>query len=344
MTGQPPSSPLTTDQAATQQAAIWFVRMRGPDAETFRPEFDAWLSGHSLHRSAYSRIAEVFALGRVVAPADPQPARKLSALRPRTVMVALASMVAIVGAAVALHLISARSITNRAQIAIADPSGRVAPRYLGTDIGEKRTFHLADGSSVTLATDSLLVIDFDGNERLLRLERGRVRFEVAHERRPFVVSVGNGFVTARGTVFDVGISADHVVQVRLLHGSIDVDMPAPAATSGAKERRFARLVPGQMLAFVGRPLPMPSARKAMDDRHGPDALIDFDGVRLSDLVADANRSSRVPIRLADDKVGGLRVSGIFRINDPDRLASRLAFTFDLTIDRDNPDEIILRRR
>ena len=41
-----------------EEAAAWFARMRGPDAEASRDEFEAWLARGALHRSAYNRAAD----------------------------------------------------------------------------------------------------------------------------------------------------------------------------------------------------------------------------------------------------------------------------------------------
>lgn len=44
------------EDSLQQQAADWFSRMRGPDAERDRPAFEAWLAASPGHREAYERI------------------------------------------------------------------------------------------------------------------------------------------------------------------------------------------------------------------------------------------------------------------------------------------------
>src|SRR3546814_10040697 len=41
--------------------------MRGPDAQSYRPQFEHWLSLGASHRDAYERAGEIFALGRFLA-------------------------------------------------------------------------------------------------------------------------------------------------------------------------------------------------------------------------------------------------------------------------------------
>ena len=45
-------------------AAMWFARMRRPDAAAFEKEFEAWLAISAEHRAAYNRMAETFSLGK----------------------------------------------------------------------------------------------------------------------------------------------------------------------------------------------------------------------------------------------------------------------------------------
>jgi transmembrane sensor len=71
------------------------------------------------------------------------------------------------------------------------------------------------------------------------------------------------------------------------------------------------------------------------------AVLDYDGVRLGELVDDANRRSQRPIRTAG-ALGERRVSGRFRIDDTELLADRLAVLFDVTVDRSNATVILLR--
>jgi transmembrane sensor len=65
---------------------------------------------------------------------------------------------------------------------------------------------------------------------------------------------------------------------------------------------------------------------------------------LSQVIAEANRGSAIPIRVADPAVGALKVSGRFRVDNPELTADRLAALFDLKIDRTRHDEILLRSR
>jgi transmembrane sensor len=72
------------------------------------------------------------------------------------------------------------------------------------------------------------------------------------------------------------------------------------------------------------------------------SIREYDGTPLSEVLEQANAGGGVHIQLANPVLGGRAVSGRFRIDNPDKLAERLAWIFDLRVDRSAPDAILLR--
>jgi len=74
-----------------------------------------------------------------------------------------------------------------------------------TGVGERRTLTLADGSVVTLDARSRIQVKYRDRERLIDLDQGQARFDVAKDpARPFRVSAaGRETVLAFGTQFNV---------------------------------------------------------------------------------------------------------------------------------------------
>lgn len=346
-----PETPLPApDHSQLQlEAATWFARMRGPNADAHKAEFDAWLARSALHRGAYNRAAEVWNLGKFLAepgtaaeaPAAVEPAirRKRPALMALSVCIAC---VMLLGGWLALSKLGYVSRGIQPEIAGPRRSLLEQPIRLATVPGENRTVRLSDGSLVSLRPDTRLAVSFDKAGRGLRLERGSARFEVAHESRPFIVTAGSGTVTARGTLFDVSVAADNHVTVKLLRGSVDVAMPTQSRSPAQPARIITRLAPGDRVDFAdtgSRAQPQPASSPGAGS-----ATIDLDHVRLADLLSTANHNAPVQISLGDPGLGELEVSGVMRINDPDKLADHLAAVLDLNIDRPAPSRIVLRRR
>lgn len=344
--------PPTQDQLM-QEAATWFARMRGPEAEASREDFEAWLKRGALHRQAYNRASEIFAMGKVlagdVAPPGPAPDGRGQARGWRNVAWAVGALLALI--ATGFLVLGSFGPDADQRNLIADRRGSLPPaESFSTTTGQPRMLRLADGSIISLEPDSQVDVRLGTSERHLELLRGRARFQVFHEARPFVVHAGGGQVIARGTIFVVGYGAGRRVNVRLIEGSVDVVFPASQGQRPAGPSR--RLRPGQALSYgpaqdAARAAPEAQsgiARPADRPGGGVPTVRDFEGILLADLVAAANRGTRRPIRLADPSIDTLRVSGRFSIDDTELLAERLTMLFGLVRADDQSGDIVLRRR
>lgn len=338
----------------TREGSLWFARMRGPDAQSYRPQFEHWLSLGASHRDAYERAGEIFALGRFLASQREEIEAEANDNEPmghswKWVAIAASLLLAIGAGGWFANSELRGSASGTAQVAQLNARTATERGLYDTVVGGRRNIRLADGSVVELDEGSELSTDFNKSRRELKLERGRARFEVAHEGRPFIVLAGGGSVTARGTVFDVILGKDKRVTVRLLRGAVDVERP-----QGVKGDRsagaVARLEPGEVLSFAAiTPVALPriSGKAAIEPvtlRPDQPLIREYERTPLSAVVAEANRDSATSIRLADPGIGALRVSGRFRVDNADQVADRLAVLFDLDVERTKSDEITLRKR
>jgi transmembrane sensor len=337
-----------------EEASLWFARMRGPDAEEFRPAFERWLALGAAHLGAYNRAGEVFALGKFLAETpDDQSIEERNRLEPvvnwRLATVAASVLLLFgVGLWFGRDLIATR-FGETVSVASTAPRDALSLTRISTQNGTRRTLALPDGSTVTLEAGSLLATNYGSERRELRLEQGRARFEVAHEKRPFVVLAGNGSVTARGTIFDVIVDSDRGVTVHLLRGAVDVERTPKAQEGRPAQPIVTRLEPGETLNFgmvrtdLVRASPIGRALEIEPPKTAGEA-VEFEKAPLSQIIDRANLGAATSIRLADPSIGDLKVSGRFRIDDSDQLAERLAALFNLKVERVNEQEILLRAR
>lgn len=326
------------------EAAAWFARMRGPEADEHRAAFEKWLSLGALHRTTYDRIAEIWEQGEALkaahcasAKAERSPSWSAGpipgARRPRATALWLLPL-----AAAGLTCLLLPTVARHLLTPTVRPASITRGEQLSTKLGEIRRAALPDGSIVILDTDSLLSVSFDTGRRETRLERGRIRFEVAHEARPFIVDAGAGAVVARGTIFDVGVTADRQVHVLLLKGSVDVRVQ-PHGQWGALVRRLSA---GDAVAYPlsGRKAPLPEAHRPAS---WPTGQVEYDGVPLAIVIQDANRYSARKIRFTDPVLGDLRVSGSFQIADTTSLAESLAALFGIKLTTSSTELILSKK-
>ena len=311
--------------------------MRGPERERHRGAFERWYRSSPAHAEAFDEATAGFEEAGILRQGELGRARSLPERKTRTVPLRYAF--GAVAAAAVLALIFLVS----AYLPSPVPGEETVQRY--ATAGETREVHLPDRSRMMLAEETIAVAAFTRGERRIVLERGRGRFSVAHESRPFRVAAGETEVLAHGTVFEVSLAAGRT-RVALIEGSVDVSYPAGEPQEA--RRLVRRLRPGQQIvvgtlpqSVVARSQQRRAPRVASAVAEPTATMLQFDNTPLARAVAEANRHSRSPIRLADPSIGELRISGAFRAGDGAGLAESLAAAFDLRLERSPDGALVL---
>jgi len=323
-----------------REAIDWWVRMHDANADVDQREFKRWLERGALHRAVYNRVSQVYGAGKMVDWDAVPPDRHVRGTVRR-------SGLAVAGALMLCGFIAWRLVLtpilmmSATSPIVSDRKPSSEQVQLLTRLGEMRQIRLADGSRLTLDTDTLVTVDFRRDEREVRLEHGRARFDVAHELRPFAVDAGETQVVAHGTIFDVSFWEDRTAHVHLLRGSVVVEKPMPAQPSRPLE--LAELHPGEGVTFptrMFRPARIMPAIEPVTD--WPGGSIDFAAATLGEVIDTANRYSATKIDVAYPKLRNIPVSGVFRVNDPQKLATSLALLFALRV-TSGQGKIVLNR-
>lgn len=336
----------TYDTAVEKEAAFWFARLRSDElGEEDRARFSRWLAADPAHVSAYADYQGLWSDLDEVAATGPILALRREALRlsdrPRRARPRWVPLGAI-AAGIAVALVGGWMLTQSpALVPQAVVSG--APATYRTEVGERSSITLADGSVVQLNTDSVLEVDYAEGRRGLKLLRGQALFEVAHDTsRPFVVDAGGQQITALGTVFDVRVGSGET-RVTLIEGRIEVKrVNGTALFPVAPEAR--KLTAGeQLVAVEERPFLVRAAdvEKAVSWREG---RVVFSNEPLVQVVEEINRYSTRKVVLGDGDLGEMRVSGVFRPGSADRFVAALEIGFPVEAELDQRRNVVVLTR
>jgi transmembrane sensor len=328
-------------QRLRDEAASWLARMMRPDSSGFRPEFEAWLALDERHRAAYERLSKRFAHSQILARSPVYGATSKVSPGFRWIWPIGCGLAAAAAMLLALSNVLSPFGWRPAPAAISSVSasaGGGGRQDFVSCTGEIRRLELPDGSRVALDTGAALEIAYDDRQRLLRLIRGRARFDVAHEARPFIVTAGKGAVVARGTLFDVEMSSAGKISVALLRGAVDVRVARAGDGVAVRHLHVNQQTEFDQTGFVTVSQTVPT--QSLD---WPTGLVDVEGMPLTDLLARANSYAALPIEVTGPDLGALKISGRFRVDQPDMFIQNLADLFDLTIDRSQPGKIILKK-
>lgn len=363
-----------SDQIAAE-AGRWDARLRAPDcSEDDRARFAEWRDADPERRLAFERAQEIVTIFRDNrARADIRALRDAALFasrrhrRGRRLWAALAAGVAAVAvAAIVWTALPEHAWHASLQQLIASIDTLLARSHLAihaTDVGERATVTLADGSIVELNSKTRIEVAFSRHTRSVELIEGQALFQVArNSRRPFVVRAADRAVTAVGTAFDVRLDATSV-RVTLLDGKVTIQDAASKAESSAPPRRETQLVPGQQ--FVAR---LAGAGDAGGEGSAPaaskegtrnvavrtldvtkvtawrDGRIFLEDLPLAEALAEMNKYSHIQIRIGDPALAQVRINGMFRAGRQQAFVTALEQYFPIAARREGEATIVLVRK
>lgn len=282
MSEQPPIA-----QAILAQAAAWLLLMQeGPLTPAQQLELEHWRYRDAEHERAWNRAQRLLTrLGTL-----PPTLARQTLVRPdssrRTV---LRSLLVLLGAAPLGWWAWRRS------------EGGI--EYL-TALGERRDVLLADGTQVSLNSDSELSVRFTAEQRLLHLRRGEIYIVTAADpSRPLRVRTGQGVMQALGTRFSVRQFPQETL-LAVYEGAVQVQPEAAGGVivQAGSQLRFSR----------DRFDTLEAARDAqLAWRNG---LLVIDEMPLLQWTQELMRYSDQRL-VCDPALAELRVSGSFPIDD-----------------------------
>lgn len=281
---------------ARAQAADWFARLKTvPVSRDTLEQFFEWRRVEA-HDAAFEEVERLWGqAGQVADHPDIRHATQSAFTRPKRGP-ARRGLVAITAAVLAV---------------IAGGTGFLALHRSGdryeTGVGQQSVVALADGSKVTLDTDTRLLVRLEKDGRHVLLDHGQAYFTVAHDAaRPFAVEAGGVQVVATGTQFDVRHTSE-TTDVTLVEGGVNVRAP------GSNDP--TRMTAGQKMVLTSGQAPILRNVDTAAATAWKRGQIVLDGMTLADAIAEVNRYTSRPVELDAPRYAGNRVGGSFDTGD-----------------------------
>lgn len=325
---------------AVEAAALWAMRLAESELTAEQQaEFDAWLDADPRHGELLEEIMGAWRSVDRYASAEPMTALRQQALASagRSMRRGKRSFMPreLVGGLIAAGLLLA--------IGGGVLWARLTPQTYETGLGERRVVALKDGSKISLDADTVVKVRYSSDKRLLWLDRGRAKFDVAKDAlRPFSVTAADKMVVATGTAFSVEL-INAQVRVVLYEGHVAVLKREPQDGTDAARATPVEVgsAPADRLLTPGRELVMPdrspaqlAPEAAMLEPADPERSLSWEGgllvfidEPLDIVVQRMNRYAAKPLAVGDAATGRLKISGVFRAGDTESLVQGLALGF-----------------
>jgi len=347
-------SPNSKAEDIEAAAAAWFERREWSDwGPAAQEALEAWLSASTAHRIAFVRLEAAWeraerlkALG-AGAPPGRVPARASFGFGEEIFAVPQSELPPMASAVIRgkgwprqlQWVLGVASVVAVLALVVWYQSG-VRWQIYGTPVGTIAPVALADGSTITLDSNTRIRVDLEADERLVRLDRGKALFEVAKDpTRPLVVEVGNERVTAVGTEFLVQRDADEIT-VLVKEGRVRM-----AGNRHLLKNTATELAAGDRISTHGgemtvERLDVNDLERALSWREG---YLEFHETPLREVVAEFNRYRVQKIEIDDPRINSIRIGGRFRCTDANAFLALLQQGFPVVVTRDE-NYVGLRRR
>ena len=365
----------------SEEAAQWLVEFRTGEVSTsVRKEFDAWVRASPEHLRAFIEMA---VLWRETGALDPQRRLDVEELierdrRDGNLIELTASRATGERAVPEGHQAASRPahwmsragrLALAASLCAALVGGWLLVKQIlpaqtySTDVGQRRSVQLPDGSTVILDSRSSLQVDFTAATREVELVRGQALFSVVHDpHRPFAVRAGATVIRDIGTQFDVKQRTDDTL-VTVVEGRVAVLARSPGTAQGSVAQSSSTLptgavpVPSRTRDYRDEPV-FVSAGEQADISAGNfspqlarvsvgsvvawtrDQVV-LESATLAEAASEFNPYSTRKIVAEDRGSSPLRLSGVF-VTNPDFLLRYLRGRPDISITETDSEIDIIR--
>ncbi|MDR0780015.1 MAG: FecR domain-containing protein, partial [Pseudomonadales bacterium] len=196
----PFTDPRKYREEIREQACAWLARLDKGASDADLAQLAQWMESDAFHAKMLINMAIMWDQSEILSelseifPLEEKPAPPREKRWP--------------GMALALGLLAAVAVLMSVFIGVKKVEqwrqSYVFNDSYATAVGERRQLNLADGSIVTLNTNTKIRFSFDKNVRDVFLDYGEGFFSVAKDAsRPFRVHAGSRVVEALGTAFTV---------------------------------------------------------------------------------------------------------------------------------------------
>jgi len=298
------------DAKAVKQAIQWLLRLRESGHEpTLQQQCAQWRSAHHEHEQAWQRVMHLH--HDLDLRCVPGAGLALQTLETSQQRLHRRQALKLLGG-----VVMAGSATWLAKD--LDAISAWASDY-ATGTGERRVLTLPDGSLLQLNTRSAVDLAFNAQQRMVRLKQGELMM-TCNARHPVLVQTRNALLEGFEGRF-VAYQDNDCTRVSVTHGKVAVHRPGNGQLLWIESGQNWRLDAqgAHRLAHLG-----------MDPMAWTEGLIVTQDMRLSDFLTQVSRYRHGYLGCSDE-VADLRLSGVFRLEDPEQLIQLLPQTLPVRL-------------
>jgi transmembrane sensor len=216
-------------------------------------------------------------------------------------------------------------------------------------IGQNLAIVLSDGSNVTLAGNSSILVDISQRARRITLQKGGAYFDVSHDpSRVFSVTAEQLQVRVRGTAFEVKRSTNNEIKISVQRGLVDVaDLPAQVAIDdqSATDKRVVQLRANEQVSTDNDGMFITKVTKFDSETEFSwlKGRLIYDDIPLKKVVIDINRYAKKPVVILDESINNLAITASFTFDQIDQVLAGLASAYPITLTEESDRKVLTKQ-
>ncbi|WP_338724330.1 FecR family protein [Pseudomonas tolaasii] len=304
---------MRPDASVVRQAISWTLRLRTNRANVrLHEQCEHWRATHDEHELAWQRVQAL----------QQELSSQLATIP--GAQATLENGAKGLGRRQALKMLSGAVLVGSAAWVSRDLTGwQRWTSDLATATGERRSVQLPDGTRLQLNTDTAVDLNFNPQQRLITLVRGEILVSCgAASSAPLLVETSHGLLEGLDGRFAVRQDSD-CTRLTVVSGNVAIDSPKGADGLPTHVHAGESYRVQQNRAILAR-------SPTMDMAAWADGLIVTRSMRLDDFLSEVGRYRHGYLGCAAD-VAHLQLSGVFRLDDTDKLLAVLAQTLPVRV-------------
>jgi len=350
---------LESSPSIEAEALAWIAQLDGDDvSEKDLAAFREWVNRSPAHaqeiRELNSLWAELNVLTDMVEPIAQLDAVSRQLRRSEQFRIWRRRWIFPAGIVASLSILALTGFIymTPSQPAIVQTAEVELPKIYQTKIGEHQSYTLADGTEITLNTESRLEVDYRDDQRRVRLLEGEVLFDVAHDvSRPFLVFAGDGIVRAVGTAFVVHLQG-HEFDVIVSEGAVELSSVLPSHVTEVNDPKPNKLASLGIIK-AGHKAQYENATASIETlsevemsakMSWQNGVITFTGETLEEVIQEVSRYTEIDIEISNPELKSLQVGGVFKAGDTESVFQNLKANFGIDTVESGTGSVALIKR
>ncbi|MDF2368648.1 FecR domain-containing protein [Sneathiella sp.] len=309
-------------------AIDWMIALREqPKDPELRRKLEVWLKADPARGREWKELQQMSSLFKALPESEETKIEEIAALPPTPKKSGFSRR---------SYLVTAGIVMATVLFLFAVPSENIPGTVYTTEIAQSLNIDLEDGSHVLLAPETKLSVQFEKNERQVSLIEGSAFFDVAkNPEKPFIVSTREVEIKVLGTAFEVATRLD-ALEVSVAEGTV--------AVTNAKSSESFKLGLGDRLRQYANANWQKDTVRVDSIASWRENLFVARESSLEALVDQLSDYHNGVIYISDDALRKMQVTGVYRLNEPEKALDMLARSHPIKIQKITPWVILLGKK